>query len=509
MAEEPGYEELVQRIRELEATSEKLSIVEKLFNFSLDMLCVADFDGYFRVLNAAFENTLGYSREELLATAFIEFVHPDDRVATQDAMKQLSTGDTVHHFQNRYRCKDGSYRWFSWNSVPVVEERFAYAVARDITDQEETRRELATQRDLFERVLSHVPASIFWKDRNSVFLGVNERFARDAGLQTPEELVGKTDYDLAWTKEEADFYRECDRKVMDSGEPMLNIEESQQQADGKVVSLLTSKVPLVDESGQVYGVLGIYMDITKRKQAEDEIQRFQRELAHITRLCTMGEMASGMAHELNQPLAALVSYCGAAVSLLNSLPSPPQQLCDILHRAEEQAHRAGNIIRHLREFVSKGHNDKELFDLDDTIRGAIYLLKYEVQECGARIEFYPAAQSSKVKADKVQIDQVLINLMRNSMEAIGQAKISGGRIVLRTRLLPNDLIEVTVADNGPGIDAEMANTIFEPFQTSKKTGMGFGLSLSHSIIEAHCGRLWVDKEYQNGALFGFEIPVST
>jgi len=507
MAEKPSYAELEQRVRELEAADEKLSILVKLFNLSVDMLCVADFEGYFRMFNSAFEKTLGYSREELLKTPFIEFVHPDDREATLAAMKRLALGETEHNFENRYCCKDGSYKWLAWNSVPGIEERCEYAVARDITEQKTTQQELAAQHDLFETVLSNVPASIFWKDRNSVFLGVNERFARDAGIRFPEEIVGKTDYDLAWTKEEADFYRECDRKVMDSGEPMLNIEESQQQADGSVVNLLTNKVPLLDSSGQTYGILGIYMDITKLKQAEGEVQRYQQQLSHITRLGTMGEMASGMAHELNQPLTALVSYCGTAISLLKTLSPPPQQLCEILERAGEQAHRASDIIRHLREFISKGDNQRELFELDQAIRGILQLLKYDVQDSGVKIEFYPGCESCKVMADKVQIDQVLINIVRNSIEAITNANISQGRIVLRTRLLPNNSVEVTVADNGPGVDAAIVDVIFDPFQTSKKTGMGFGLSLSRSMVEDHGGKLWLDNSYTNGALFGFELPV--
>ncbi|MEA3241821.1 MAG: ATP-binding protein, partial [Pseudomonadota bacterium] len=111
-------------------------------------------------------------------------------------------------------------------------------------------------------------------------------------------------------------------------------------------------------------------------------------------------------------------------------------------------------------------------------------------------------------ADKIQIEQVLVNLVRNSLEAIGHAKITGGRVVIQTRLLPNDMIEVNVIDNGPGIDATMTGKIFDQFQTSKETGMGIGLSLSRTIIEAHGGKLWVDKDHQNGALFGFELPVS-
>ena len=248
-------------------------------------------------------------------------------------------------------------------------------------------------------------------------------------------------------------------------------------------------------------------DITDNKRAEEERQRYHQEIAHVTRLSTAGEMASGMAHELNQPLTALVSYCGSAMLLVKSMSSPPQELCEILERAREQAHRAGDIIRHLREFVSKGSNHKELLEIGQLIREVLFFLKSDVQGYDVTVEFHPGCQACKVEVEKIQIEQVLINLVRNSLEAIGHSRITRGRVVLQTRLLPNDSVEVTVTDNGPGIDTEMADLIFAPFQTSKETGMGIGLSLSRRIIEAHDGKLWVDKDYQDGALFGFELPV--
>jgi C4-dicarboxylate-specific signal transduction histidine kinase len=231
-------------------------------------------------------------------------------------------------------------------------------------------------------------------------------------------------------------------------------------------------------------------------------------MAHVMRLSTMGEMATGMAHELNQPLTALVSYCGTAASLVNSLPSPPLQLGEIMARATEQAHRASDIIRHLREFVSKKDKNKEPVDLDQVIWRVITFLKWEVQESGVKIELRMDGQTRKVTANKIQIEQVLVNLVRNSLEAIGQAKMTGGRVVVQTRLLPNNMIEVIVTDNGPGVGTTMAGKIFDQFQTSKETGMGIGLSLSRTIIEVHGGKLWVDKDHQNGALFGFVLPVS-
>ena len=378
MTEKPSHEELQLRCRELEADKvEQFDALKNLFDLSLDMLCVAGLDGYFHIVNSAFETTLGHSKQVLLETPFIEFVHPDDIASTLKAVTQLSTGEPIAYFENRYRCKDGSYKCLAWTSVPVIDKGLLYAVARDVTD---------------------------------------------------------------------------------------------------------------------------------KKRAEEEAQRHHQTMAHVARLSTAGEMASGMAHELNQPLTALTSYCGTAVSLVNSMSSPPPQLGEILERATEQAHRAGDIIRHLREFVSKGDNHRESLELDQVIPDIIDFLKYEAQEGNVNIEFLPGSQICKVKADRIQIEQVLINMVRNSMEAIGSAKKSGGRVILRTRMLSDDQVEVTVSDNGPGVNPEMIDYIFHPFHTNKATGMGIGLTLSRTIIETHGGKLWIDKDHQNGALFGFELP---
>jgi PAS domain S-box-containing protein len=271
MTEQPGDKASLQRMLAPDAgTGEQAPPYDALktfFDISPDMLCVADSDGYFRIVNPAFENLLGYTRQVLFATPCIEFVHPEDKASTL-AATESNTREPFTRFENRYRCRNGSYKWLAWTVVPASGEGLIYAMARDITEAKGNQREKETQRDLFETVLANVAASIFWKDRNSVYLGANKRFAQDAGLRNPDELIGKTDYDMAWRQEEADFYRRCDREVMDSGQPLLNIEESQRQADGKEVFILTNKVPLRNESGDVYGMLGIYMDITERKRAE-------------------------------------------------------------------------------------------------------------------------------------------------------------------------------------------------------------------------------------------------
>jgi C4-dicarboxylate-specific signal transduction histidine kinase len=231
----------------------------------------------------------------------------------------------------------------------------------------------------------------------------------------------------------------------------------------------------------------------------------QYESAHVMRISTMGEMASGMAHELNQPLTALVSYCATALKLARDMPSLPEGYIDILERASGQAHRAGDVIRHLREFLSKGGNDKTWVVLDDLIQGVIDFISWELRDSDIQITFLSDSSASEVFVGKVQIEQVLINLIRNSIEAIRQAGISGGQVDIATCQAAARTVDVCVADNGPGIDPAMIGSLFEPYQTSKETGMGMGLSISRSIIEAHNGKLWADEQ-QQGALFCMSIP---
>ena len=224
------------------------------------------------------------------------------------------------------------------------------------------------------------------------------------------------------------------------------------------------------------------------------------------RLSTMGEMATGMAHELNQPLAALVSYCGTAHQLAEGIPSLPEGYLDILERASEQAHRAGGIIRHLREFVSKGGNNRTRVVLDDLIEDVIKFIGWELHKSDIQITFQPGSSACVVLIDKVQIEQVLINLIRNSIDAIRDTGISDGQVNIVSRLTAEDSIDVSVADNGPGIDPVVAGKLFEPYQTSKETGMGMGLSISRSVIKAHDGKLWADEQRQQGAWFCMSLP---
>jgi PAS domain S-box-containing protein len=374
--------------------------------------------------------------------------------------------------------------------------------------EHETSERAKTAERFLNSIVDNIPSMIFIKDAEELrFIHVNHTGEKLLGLPT-QELIGKSDSDF-FPEAQAEFFTRKDREVLKSGVALdITEEEIDTAALGKRW-LYTRKVPILDDKGQPIYLLGISEDITEAKQAAEEIRRQQRDIAHVMRHSTMGEMASGLAHELNQPLTALTSYCGTAVTLANSLPSPPPQLGEILERVEEQAHRASQIIQHLRNFLSKGDNHKEPLDLDQVIAGMINFLKPEMKNGHVKIEHHPGVpRGFKVMANKVQIEQILINLALNSLEAIKGSGKPTGNIIVQTRLLPNETIETTVTDNGPGIDADMAGRMFSPFQTSKSSGMGMGLSISRSIVEAHGGKLWADVQRRYGALFGFNLPVS-
>jgi len=188
--------------------------------------------------------------------------------ATLGAMANLGHGDDVLEFTNRYRCKDGSYRFIEWRSHP--KGNLIYAAARDVTEKMEQEQRIKNANRMLETILDAIPQHVFWKDRDSVYLGCNTRGAKVAGLANPSEIVGKTDYDLAWKKEEADFFRECDQQVMANNAPELHIIEPQLQADGKNVWLDTTKIPLHDDNGTVNGILVAFEDITEKQAADEE-----------------------------------------------------------------------------------------------------------------------------------------------------------------------------------------------------------------------------------------------
>jgi two-component system sensor kinase FixL len=457
-------------------------------------------------LNRAGEELLGIPGENIIGKNDYDFFSIEQaEFFTNKDREVLDSGKLMDIPEELIETPSGK-RILHTRKVAILgeqgEARYLLGISEDITERKQAEEEI----NRFKSTLDKTLDCVFLFDPDSLrFIYVNQG-AQDQVGYGKNELMEMTPVDITPEFDEPKF-RKLLEPLISGEENAITFETVHQHMDGHHLPVEVF-LQYIAPNNEAASFVAIVRDITERKLAEEASRCHQRELAHVHRLGTMGEMATGIAHELNQPLTALISYCGTAASLVNSLPSPPQQLSEILELATKQAHRAGDIIKNLREFVSKESKNKETFEIDRVIYEIVTFLKSEVQKSGVKFELQLGGRAGKITANRVQIEQVLVNLVRNSLEALEDTMSVDGRVGIQTRLLPNDMVEVIVTDNGPGIDAALADKIFDQFQTSKEEGMGIGLSLSRSIIEAHGGKLWVDKEHQNGALFAFELPVS-
>lgn len=275
--------------------------------------------------------------------------------------------------------------------------------------------------------------------------------------------------------------------------------------DGRLVDI--SLQSLVDgvQPGRCRTVV---LDVTDSRQAERKARLLQRELAHLARVNSMGEFAGSLAHELNQPLGAVVLYCRAALKLVQAGTSDHDRLLGALRQATEAAERAGETLRHLNRFLRKETGDREVVGLNELVAEVARIMAAAAEDQGCVIELDPAGASPHACVDKVQIEQVLINLVQNGIDAMAGTDSLPKKIVISTHAAVDGRVGISVRDTGPGLSAAKAARVFEPFFTTKPRGLGLGLAISQSIVEAHSGRFWVESENLNGSVFHLRIPAA-
>lgn len=252
--------------------------------------------------------------------------------------------------------------------------------------------------------------------------------------------------------------------------------------------------------------MGLIRDISDRKRAEQEARLQLEELAHASRLSALGEMATGIAHEVNQPLAAIVSYAQACLNMMKSDNADPNVVRDALEQISAQGRRAGNIVHRLRQFVRKERADRGLVHVNHCVENVLTLFAHDLKTYNAKLTLQLAKDLPMVTADRVQIEQVILNLLRNALEAVSQQEESTRRIKIETVRMKHAAIQLRVSDNGPGLSEESVERLFDTFYSTKPQGLGVGLSISRSIIESHGGRLDAQQNPSGGLDVYFDIP---
>ena len=276
--------------------------------------------------------------------------------------------------------------------------------------------------------------------------------------------------------------------------------------DGEYCWVLDTGLPRFEPNGTFLGYIGSCIDITERKRAELEVRQQREELAHLTRVSTMGELAASLAHELNQPLTAILSNAQAAQRFLAAKPTDVEEVREILEDIAQDNRRASEVIRRLRDLVKKGELDVASLDLGGVARDVVLLIHSDAILHNVSVSLELDAGLPKVRADKVQLQQVILNLLLNAFHAMKDCPLDGRRVVVRTEPDGDHRVIVAVRDRGVGLSSDERDKIFQPFYTTKSDGLGMGLAISRSIIEAHGGRLWAENNSDGGATFYFTVP---
>jgi PAS domain S-box-containing protein len=454
---------------------------------------------------------------------FTRHVVPGQRRMAESAFLRLMAGESMaaECFENEIVTCTGQRRIVLWHNTALHDvQRQVVSVlyaGEDITERKAAEEQLRAARQMLELVTNTIPHHVFWKDRESRFLGCNAVFARDAGLASAADIVGKTDDDLPWHAQ-ADLYRADDKETMLTGIAKLTYEEPQTSSSGEQLWLETSKVPLRNPDGEVIGVLGLYRDISARKQLEEERERLHAQLQQAQKMEALGQFTGGIAHDFNNILGCILGF--AKLALHRHVPGGDSSVADYLEEVIAAGERARALILKMLAF------SRSLPDRNKTPQLPGPLLAEAMKMLGSSIpssivvtqeveEHLPA-----ICVDPVELQQILLNLALNARDAMngkGRLFIGLRRSRYRDALcsithkrIEGDFVELTVSDSGPGISPELLPRIFEPFFTDKGIGhgTGMGLAMVHGLVKRACGHVLVETWEGEGSTFRILFPVT-
>ena len=482
----------IYQVMSQESSTEYSYSFEKLFSLSLDVLYIVGSDGYFKKVNPAFQRIMGYSEEEFISKPFLDYIHPDDMGSSLEAFKKVKEGEALVNFVNRYRDSSGKYHIFSWTAAIEVETGLIYGAARDVTNQSQIEGKLKKTLHILNETnsiakiggweLDVVSGELTWTDETFNILEVEKRLDQKPILHEGLEL---------FTPEYKPVIENAVNRAIQFGES-YSLEVEASTAKGNILWVYTNgKANYID--GKIVSLSGTIQDIHKRKIAEMHYEEERLKNIHNFKLASMGEMAAGVAHEINNPL----SIISAAAQLMAKFINQPDKLTAYIDEVLKSTHRISRIVLSLKKFsrTSDTHEfESHLFK--NIIDEAIILTEAKSKRHNVTVSV-ESTSNPMVLCDEVEIEQVIVNLINNSIDAIKDSNDKRW-VLLEFDEVANDVM-LKITDSGKGIAIETKEKLFDPFYTTKGTGegTGLGLSITKGILEEHKASISLDESCDN------------
>lgn len=492
--------------RKAHETAEELALlIDGATALAIYML---DEAGRVAIWNKGAERIKGWKEEDVLGQSASVF-YPHDDVAKGKPEADLDRARTEGRFREeswRLR-KDGSEFLADVTITPLYDEdgrlRGFGKVVRDITDEKAAERAIETREAQLKSILATVPDAMVVIDAQGTMLSFSHAAQKMFGY-TESEVLGRN-VSMLMPSPDREAHDGYIARYLQTGEARIIGSTRRVMGRRKDGTLVPHELAIGEATGAGERVFtGFMRDLTEQEATAAHLKELQAELIHVSRVSAMGAMASTLAHELNQPITAVVNYVQMAHVLLEDPDAETvAEVREALADAASESLRAGQIVRRLRDFVARGEVQKRVEDLPKLIEEACSLGLVGLNEHGiqTRHEIDPAA--TPVLCDRVQIEQVLVNLIRNAAEAMAESPVR--ELTIATALEGPAMVRVTISDTGPGLDPEVAAQLFQAFLSTKTEGMGLGLSICRTIVEAHGGKIWVDTPAAGGTHFHFTL----
>ena len=415
----------------------------------------------------------------------------------------------------KYTLEDAVRKYWYWALLALLTLLVMSAIISAVIRRNRGLKRVQRRMErYYERILDSVGDGIFGIDLQGKCTFANRAMVKMTGWQV-NELIGKNQHEMLHhshadgsphTVDECPVY-----STTREGKPRYINDDVFWKKDGQPMSVEYSSTPIKGLEDTIIGSVVVFRDTTARKRVEDENREHQLKLAHVARLSTLGEMASGIAHELNQPLTVINNYSRACIRMLESNeanPEPMEKQCsDVMEKISAQAERAGAVIKQIRHFVHKDLPEKKPVKIANMLDTVTELTRMEVNRKNVNFMLDLDKSVDLVLAQDTQIEQVILNLLRNAIEAMEDIPVEKRQLVLQTRRVSNDKVMVKVIDSGSGMPDDVLEQVFDPFVTTKEEGMGLGLSISQGIIEAHDDHIIIEKNPHGGLSFSFKLSI--